>query len=177
MTPYDFLQLTLLAADREIRGRTKLQKTVYFLGILTGELPKLGFRPHYYGPYSDVVAAQLNRLKSIGFVSETSHGFGSVGAEGFEIARHDFKLTEEGRQIAEEKKRNNPDVWRKIKGAMDRLNEAGEIDYMRMSVAAKAYFMLMQNGQALTAEELSKSARSFGWQASPERDRKSFQFS
>jgi len=31
MMPYDFVHLTLLAVDGEVRGKTKLQKTVYFL--------------------------------------------------------------------------------------------------------------------------------------------------
>ena len=35
MTPYDFVQLTLYAAGGKIRGKTRLQKTVYFLGLLT----------------------------------------------------------------------------------------------------------------------------------------------
>ena len=168
MTPYDFVHLTLYAFDGEIQGRTKLQKTVYFLGICTDSLKELGYRPHFYGPYSDLVAAGVNRLKSLGFVAESTLGSGAIGVGGFEIARHDFKLSEEGERIAKEKAQQNPDAWNKIKGAADRLKAAGEIDYMRMSVAAKTFFMLKQRGQAATANELSESAKTLGWKAKPD---------
>ena len=103
MTPYDFVHLSLLAVGGEIQGRTKLQKTIYFLGILSGTLPKLGYRPHFYGPYSDAIAAAVNRLKSLGFITENTVGIGAMGSSGFEIARHDFRLTEEGKLIAQKK--------------------------------------------------------------------------
>ena len=168
MTPYDFVHLTLYAVDGEIRGRTKLQKTVYFLGIFTGALNELGYRPHFYGPYSDAVAAGLNRLKSLGFVAESTLGTGTIGASGFEIARHDFKLTEEGERIAKEKVTQNPETWNKIQQATERFRAGGEIDYMRMSVAAKTYFMLKEREKPATASELSESAKSLGWTAKPE---------
>ncbi len=43
----------------------------------------------------------------------------------------------------------------------------GNIDYMRMSVAAKTYFMLKQSNKPATTLELSESARALGWQAEP----------
>lgn len=176
MTPYDFVHLTLHAVGGEIRGRTKLQKTVYFLGVFTGALQELGFRPHFYGPYSDSVAAGLNRLKSLGFVAESTLGSGAVGAFGFEIARHDFKLTEEGERIAKEKAKQNPEAWNKLKQATERFSAGGEVDYMRMSVAAKTYFMLKQKGKAATASELSESAKKLGWKAKPEEIQEAISF-
>jgi uncharacterized protein YwgA len=176
MTPYDFIHLTLYAIGGEIRGRTKLQKTVYFLGVFTGAIKELGYRPHFYGPYSDSVAAGLNRLKSLGFVAESTLGSGAVGASGFEVARHDFRLTEEGERIAKEKTAQNPEVWNKLQQATQRFKRGGEIDYMRMSVAAKTYFMLTQNGKPATANELSESAKSLGWDAKPEEITKAISF-
>lgn len=167
MTPYDFTHLTLHAVGGKIQGRTKLQKTVYFLGVFTDALDELGYRPHFYGPYSDTVAAGLNRLKSLGFVAESTLGSGAIGVGGFEIARHDFELTEEGEKIATEKVAQNPETWDKLKLAAERFREAGEIDYMKMSVAAKTYFMLKQKGKAATPNELSESAKALGWTAKP----------
>src|SRR5579863_10430213 len=103
MNAYDFVHLVLNAMGGQIQGRTKLQKTIYFLGILTGNIDELGYRAHYYGPYSDTVAAAVNRLKALGFVEEGSLQTGMVGEDGFEIARHDFTLTEQGKEIAEKK--------------------------------------------------------------------------
>jgi uncharacterized protein YwgA len=167
MNPYDFVHLTLHALGGEIQGRTKLQKTVYFLGIFTDSLDDLGYRPHFYGPYSDLVTAAVARLKALGFVTESTLGSGAIGDGGFEIARHDFNLTKEGKRIAEEKALQNPDVWLKLKTAVDRFKKAGYIDYMRMSVAAKTYFVLKAMGKPATAEELSEAAKTLGWQAKP----------
>ena len=165
MSPYDFVHLGLLAVGGEIRGRTKLQKTVYFLGVFSGALPNLGYRPHFYGPYSDYVAAAVNRLKSLGFVTESTVSSGAIGALGFEIARHDFKLTAEGTNIAKEKAQKNSDAWKKLEKAAARFKHGGDIDYMRMSVAAKTYFMLDAAGKPATAIELSEAAKRLGWQA------------
>jgi uncharacterized protein YwgA len=145
MSPYDFLHLTLLAVGGEIRGRTKLQKTVYFFGVLSNALPELGFRPHFYGPYSDAITEGLSKLKSRDFVTEWVLSAGTIGARGFEIARHDFRLTEAGRKIAEQKAQANPLVWKKLEEVAQRVRAAGDIDYMRMSVAAKTFFMLRQS--------------------------------
>jgi uncharacterized protein YwgA len=163
MKAYDFVHLALLAINEEIQGKTKLQKTIYFLGILTGSLNDLGYRPHYYGPYSAAVADAVNSLKAVGFISQSSLGFGTVNDDGFEIARHDFNLTAEGRSIAEKKAAENPKVWEQIQKAVTSFKKAGDLDYMKMSVAAKTIFMLREKKAAATPVELSESAKALGW--------------
>jgi uncharacterized protein YwgA len=167
MNPYDIVHLTLHAFGGRIEGRTKLQKTVYFIGIITDSVADLGYRPHFYGPYSGLVTAAVARLKSLGFLTESTLGSGAIGEGGFEIARHDFQLTREGQRIAKEKAEQNTEAWSKINGAVDRVKNAGIIDYMRMSVAAKTYHMLKAKGKPATPEELSESAKSLGWEAKP----------
>lgn len=167
MTPYHFVHLALCALGGQINGRTKLQKTIYFLGILSGNLDALGYRAHYYGPYSDAVAAAVNRLKALGFLQQTSLHTGAYGEDGFEIARHDFVLTDEGKQIARQKSVENPDAWKKIEAAVSQFRKAGDVDYMRMSVAAKTFFMLSEKGKPTTVMELSESAKALGWNPKP----------
>lgn len=167
MSPYDFVHLALLALNREIQGRTKLQKTIYFLGILAGNLGELGYRAHYFGPYSDAVSAAVNRLKSLGFLQETCLHTGAFGDEGFEIARHDYELTDEGRKIAQQKAQQNPEAWTKMEEAVGLFNAAGDINYMKMSVAAKTFFMLRAKKEAASVLELTESARAFGWNPKP----------
>jgi uncharacterized protein YwgA len=176
MSPYDFLHLTFLAVGGEIQGRTKVQKTVYFVGILSNNLAELGFRPHFYGPYSDAISEALIKLKSREFLTESVFGAGTIGSRGFEIARHDFRLTEEGRRIALQKAGANPALWRKLRGVAQRFEAAGDIDYMRMSVAAKTYFMLRESGKPATLTQLSESAKELGWNASPEEIKESIYF-
>src|SRR5438477_8658832 len=127
MNAYHFTHLSLLALGGGIQGRTKLQKTIYFLGILTGDMPDLGYRAHFYGPYSDEVAAAVNRLKSLGFLQQTSQSTGAWDEGGFEIARQDFQLTDEGRGVAQQKAKNSPHAWKKIQKAVQHLESAGEI--------------------------------------------------
>src|SRR5260370_11693188 len=107
-----------------------------------GTLPKLGYRPHFYGPYSDAVASAVNRLKSLGFITENTVGIGAIGSSGFEIARHDFRLTEEGKLIAQKKADQNPEVWEGISRVAKRFLEAGRSAYMWMSFAGKNIFLL-----------------------------------
>src|SRR5271170_1950900 len=104
MNTYDFVQLGLFKLGGEIKGRTKLQKTIYFLAVTTGHNPEdFGYRPHFYGPYSEEVAEAVDRLKALGFVTQSIAGGGGYDNRGFEVARFDFKLNVEGEQIANAK--------------------------------------------------------------------------
>lgn len=168
MEAKDFVQLSLLAMGGEIQGKTKLQKTVYFLGLMTGLLDELGYRPHYYGPFSDDVAAAVAWLKTIGAIDQFSSGVGSTDPSGFEIRRYDFRLSEQGRKFAETTARSNPDIMQKLKEAARLLKRAGDTDYMRMSIAAKTYFMLRESGGPARTDDLALLARKFGWEVTPE---------
>ena len=59
----------------------------------------LGYRPHFYGPYSPVTDESLGEAKALGFVKEEAVGFGQTGDSGFEYRRYDFSLTEDGKQV------------------------------------------------------------------------------
>lgn len=162
MNAYDFVHMALLALG-EIKGRTKLQKMVYFLGVLTGELEELGFRPHYYGPYSQEVSDALERLRTLGFVGLNVAGGGSVDSRGFEVARYDYKLTPEGKQVAELKTREQKELWQKVKHASGVLQRMGNQDYVKLSIAAKAYFMLDDKKGPADLGDLPAMAKDFGW--------------
>ena len=164
MEAYDFVQLTLLAMGGEIKGKTKLQKTVYFLGLMTGCLDDLGFRAHFYGPYSDDVAEAINRLKTIGAVDQNVRGGGAVDKSGFEVCRYDFSLNNEGRELAEETAGQNSEFKAALFKAAKAFSAVGDLDYMQLSIAAKTYFMLGEKKGRATHAELAKLARRFGWE-------------
>jgi uncharacterized protein YwgA len=46
---------------RVMRGRTLLQKKLYFVSALSRE--DFGYEPHYYGPYSTVVELLSNLVE------------------------------------------------------------------------------------------------------------------
>lgn len=167
MNTYDFVHLTLHALGGSIQGRTKLQKVVYFLGVLTDSLPELGYSPHYYGPYSAEVAGALDRLRSIGFLEQIVASGGSVDASGFEVARYDYQLTDAGKLIAEAKAGMHAEEWRKLKAAAEVLSRAGEQDYVKLSLAAKTFFMLGERKRPATIRDLVQRASTFGWAVNP----------
>ncbi len=173
MNTYDFVHLLLLAAGGQLNGRTKLQKTVYFAGALTGQLSKLGYRAHYYGPYSSDVAAAVDELRSLGFLKQVVNASGAVNSQGFEIARYDYELTEAGQMVAKDKAEQFPHEWGQIQDAMKQMRAARDEDYVKLSIAAKAFFLRSRNpkttsAEALSPEALSKQTSRFGWQVTPE---------
>jgi len=168
MDTKEFVLLSLLAMGSEIQGKTKLQKTVYFLGLMTGCIDDLGYRAHFYGPYSDEVSDAIGWLSTIGAVNLTSSSGGAVDRSGFEVRRYDYCFNKEGKRFAEVTSSRYPDFWKKLQDAADLLKRAGELDYMKLSIAAKTYFMLQEtNGQA-SEKDLARLATRFGWKVTPQ---------
>jgi len=162
-----FVQLGLLAFRGSVHGKTKYQKSIYFLGLMTGCLEDLGYRAHYYGPYSEDVAEAMDWLRIIGAVDQSSSGVGTVDPSGFEIRRYDYRLNAKGRSFAENTASRNPDLWQKVQKAADSLKQAGDMGYVSLSIAAKTYFLLEQKKGPATREELRRFATRYGWEVSP----------
>lgn len=159
MNAYDFVHLAFLALGGRIRGKTRLQKTVYFLGVMSGELKNLGYRPHFFGPYSPDVADAVNQLRSLGFINQTV-------VSGPELARFDFRLSKDGKAIGLRKAQQYCELWGRIAAAAESLKKAGEQHYEKLSIAAKTYFMLGEKHGEAEIEELAKLADKFGWRVS-----------
>ena len=166
MKAYDFVHLVLHAADGKIQGRTKLQKIVYFAGVLTDKLDELGYRAHYYGPYSSKVTGAVEELRGLGFLEQRVAGGGAFDHQGFEVARYDYELTEVGKDIAEEKARIRPRMWEKIRTSVGQLQNADVSDYIKLSIAAKAYFLLDRAHERVTVSHLVTMGEKFGWKVS-----------
>src|SRR2546422_982066 len=132
MSAYDFVQLAMLAHGGPIKGKTKLQKTMYFLGVLSGQAKDLGFRPHYYGPFSPAVAEAIDDLRGLGFVDESVASIGSVDASGFEVARHDFSLNKDGRSVADANANKQPKEYQKIREAVKKFAKVEHYDYEKV---------------------------------------------
>ena len=178
MKTYDFVHLVLHAADGKIDGRTKLQKMVYFAGVMADCEKQLGYHAHFYGPYSSKVAAAVTELRSLGFLEQSVAGGGTIDNRGFEVARYDYSLTEDGKEIAEEKTLEHPRRWKQIKKAVKKLQQE-PIDYMKLSIAAKAHYLARKSGNSgsdSTHEELSKKARRLGWDVSDSDVRKAVEW-
>jgi uncharacterized protein YwgA len=176
METHEFVLLVLQAVGGEIRGKTKLQKTVYSLGTLTERVEDLGYRAHFCGPYSDEVASAVTLLKAIGVVDQNVVGGRSLDEAGFEVRRYDLRLNDQGRNLAEAKAKRYPDVWKRLETATRTFQQAGDLDYMLLSIAAKTYFMLGQKRGPATEGELASLAPRFGWKVAPREVHKAAQY-
>jgi len=156
----DFVLLGYKAFGGSIRGKTMLQKRIYFLSVMLDA--NLGYGAHYYGPYSSAVAAANLDLKSLGYLDESASGWG-VDHRGFEIARYDYSLTGDGIATAEFKAEKHAGLWKKVQNAAAVIQQAGDLSYMELSIAAKAYFALTRLKGKATLDEISGLMPQFGW--------------
>jgi len=176
ISTYDFVHLVLHVSGNEIKGRTKLQKTVYFLGLLTGQIENLGYGRHFYGPSSPEVAGAVSTLEGMGFLSSYVGSVGGFDAQGFETRRMDYRLTEEGKAVAEKKAVRNRDLFQKLQKASEALSQAGEPDYVMLAIASKTYFMLREIDALASDSVLERLALRFGWDVSQQQIREAVQY-
>ena len=169
----DVMLLAYKAFGGTIKGKTMLQKRVYFLSVFLNS--DLGYEAHYYGPYSEGVATANLEMKSLGYLSESVAGWG-IDRRGFEISRYDYTLTEAGARIADRKVALNPDLWKRIEASAKVVTEAGNLDYMELSIAAKAYYILTRLKRKATLEDIVSMLPRFGWTVSTEELQKATEF-
>ncbi len=145
--------------DENLQGRTLLQKKLYFLSVLKDI--DLGFGPHYYGPYSSLVAENLDILVSARFLNEVTETFETDRNIFGEIRRHTYYLTPDGDIImAEVKKEAEYMDW---KEALDTLNNQPLAnDFNMLSIAAKVYYIVNRQGRA-TTEQIQEVAKEYDW--------------
>ena len=155
------LILLVIGSEEEngLRGRTLLQKKIYFLSELKGV--DHGFRPHYYGPYSSLVAENLDILVSARFLNEVKETFETDQNIFGEIRRHTYSLTSDGDIIMEEiKKEAEYTDW---KETLDRLNRPKLAkDFNMLSIAAKVYYIVNRQGKT-TTEQIQEVAKEYDW--------------
>ena len=92
------------------------------------------------------------------------------------MARFDFRFTEIGTRIADRKAEKDPGLWQRIQRAASVVKQAGDLDYMELSIAAKAYYVLTKlNGKA-TLEDIAGMLPKFGWSVSEKQLEKATHF-
>ena len=172
----EVLALTLdHAGEQGIRGKTFLQKRLYFTGVFMER--ELGHRPHFYGPYSPLIESNLGLLKEFGLIEQKVVPLG-VGAGGI-VERHDLVITEEGKQFADEIRQSNRALAEQVRLAIEKIEHAGEIDSATLAVAAKVHFIV--NNRAgrdipCTFERIQQAASELGWVVDPQTAEKAAEF-
>ena len=145
--------------DENLQGRTLLQKKLYFLSELKGV--DHGFRPHYYGPYSGLVAENLDILVSARFLNEVKETFETDQNIFGEIRRHTYSLTSDGDIVMEEiRKEAEHTGWKQTLDALN--NQPLANDFNMLSIAAKVYYIVDRQGRT-TTEQIRQIAREYKW--------------
>lgn len=161
LTARDIILIIIGEGEGRIQGKTNIQKKVYFVGQLLDW--DLGYKPHYYGPYSPLIENALGDLRGLGFVNESLMGFGMIDQFGFESRRYDYVLTEDGKSYLERIKKTKISDYGKIKGVLDKIKNAGNPDYFTLSIAAKVIHILSEEKKPLTQSEIIGEAKKFAW--------------
>lgn len=164
MNSIQFVLALLDASGGHLQGRTLLQKKAYFVSLLSGVDPGLGFNAHYYGPYSSVLDSTVTQLKNLGFVGEDSTGFG-IYSEGFELRRYDYTLTADGKKLASALRSSKE--YEKLARSVEQIKKAGDPNYLELSIAAKAYFILHRRNKPMSNVEIRREAEKFNWNIQP----------
>lgn len=160
MQPRDFVLFSHGAFDQGITGRTALQKIVYFLSVMMDK--DLGYNPHFYGPYSPKVAEANAELKELDYLEETTTVYG-YNNQGFEMTKYDYSFTEDGLKLLDRKKKEFSAEWAQIINLRDRIKSAGDLSYMELAMAAKAFIILEYEGGASNKEKIKTKAKQLGW--------------
>ena len=152
--------------DSELRGRTLLQKKIYFLSVMMEN--DLGFTAHYYGPYSSYVAGHLDSLVNYEILQETLVPLSSNPPEQSplgEIRKHTYIYSLMPNAFKEvwkvTKKKPGFNEWKqKLKAINDDQSIAR--DSNKLSIAAKIHYIVDWKGKT-NAEEVLQTAKEYGW--------------
>jgi len=153
--------MLIKASGGSIATKTRIQKGMYFLSLSLGK--DFGFRAHYYGPYSVEVEKGLEELIGAGFVEMRQTFFGVGGNRGFEFKRYDFSLTESGQSLADAVIEKHRDEYQIVDNFVRTLGRVGDPDYLSLSVAAKAYYILDKEAQSMNLQRIKAKAAKLGW--------------
>lgn len=166
MTPDKIILLIIEKTGGTISGKTLLQKKAYFLSKAL-QLD-LGYRAHYYGPYSPEIEAGIGKLKSLGFIDEKTRGFGMTNQNGFEVRRYDYEITDDGKIIVQKLCEEDPNGCKEVEETLRRLSAAGDTnDYITLSIAAKTYYVLEEQKKPMENKEIRNFAKKLGWEILP----------
>lgn len=168
--------LVMDAFGDRITGRTMLQKRFYFLAAVLRQ--EMGYRAHYYGPYSDEVTSNVTLLKAANLLKEEQQGSGGVSDTGHNVVRYDYELTEDGRQAAAWLKSKYSNEADRIKEAVASFVSAGgkQLDINQLSVAAKVHWILEHVSAQLNPAAIVQEACELSWKITEQQVADAMQF-
>jgi uncharacterized protein YwgA len=155
-----------------VHGRTRLQKIAYFVTYLLREEERAepGFTAHHYGPYSSALAAAASGAVARGILTETAEVFssGDFAGHDMEQKRYSYKLAPARGEAAAKWRRERAGQAYERAVELARQVSGTQADYRVLSYAAKAHYVLRQEGKPVTRAAIRKRAETLGWTLSPE---------
>jgi uncharacterized protein len=166
MKPRHLILLVLKASGNQLDSKTKLQKLVYFYSQILKI--NLGYKPHFYGPYSSIVEEGLDELIGAGLVESKLNIYGIDSSSGFERKKFEYNLTSHGIEFAEELSKTYIHEYESIEELLNNLKAMGNPDYSVLSFAAKAYLIIKnEGGKAISEGSIREKMDEFHWKISP----------
>jgi uncharacterized protein YwgA len=162
MTPRDLVLVVIdRCATKGEFGRTSLQKVTYLLSIVLGR--DLGYRAHFFGPYSAVVEADTTALVLSGLIEESMQVLGS-NAQGWPVRRYTYQVTEEGREALAEVADESKEEVSTVGSWIDQFEGVvGSLDQKVLSAAAKVLYIAREENRAVQIDEIGRLALEHGW--------------
>ena len=158
MEASEFILILLNSKSEGIDGRTAVQKLGYFATVLLKE--NLEYGADFYGPYSTIVAANLQNLVESDFVTEKERVTSRYRK------MYSYNLTEEAVFLAKNLKKKYPKDAKTIENVVRKCDKIVNCDYNVLSWAAKVHFVLEKNNKAMTYQEAIAASSKFGWKLS-----------
>lgn len=160
------LVVVALCGNRFTLGRTSLQKLTYFAGIVLGV--DLHHRAYYYGPFSEDVEHEVEVLVLSGLIEETVRNLGFVNEAGFAGRQFSYHLTPDGTSRVEAVRARHPDEFRNVESLISLLEkQLSGLEQTTLSTAAKVTYLLRQEGEDLSTDQVRGLAVAQGWKISP----------
>lgn len=139
--------------DQTLQGRTLLQKAIYFLNEMLDL--GIGYRPHYFGPFSEDVATTTASLVARGALREIVECLPTMDDQ-FDACRYTYQLTELGDlMLKQEPHPGMETACTEILGVTR--------DYTELAAAAKLHHIVVSHGDGLRYEIIMSEARELGW--------------
>lgn len=145
----------LHTAPGGIDGRTVIQKLGYFVSVKMGR--DLGYNAGFYGPFSPLIAADLENLVSLDFVIEK----GRLTVR--DRVMYSYDLADDGEKIVDKIEERYPKEFLIVKDTVKKCRKIVHNNFYVLSWAAKVHFILSQTGKGMTREEAVEASKLFGW--------------
>ncbi len=157
LDPDDMLILILHASSdcNRIDGRTTIQKIAYF--VSSSLKIENGYFPHYFGPYSPLIASNLQHLVSLGLVAEEA-----ILTQN-ERKMYSYYLTQDGKTYAKSIIPKFRQQLKKIVKVVESANVISSDRINRLASAAKLHYLLSHSERMLNVSSSIDMAKSLGW--------------